>query len=112
MKHKNNLQRLNVLAKLILDQRLAKLQACEVDRNQSLRRLQDLVPNPSDEADPIAKVTTLLRYEAWADARRREINLVLARQTVAWMDARKEAQGAFGRADVLTRMAKSHHKIR
>lgn len=107
MKHQKNLHRLTALAALIRDQRLAKLQACAAERNMSLQRLQDLAPKPSEEADPIAQATTLMRYETWADARRREINLVLARQTAAWMAARAEAEGAFGRAEVLKKIAKT-----
>jgi hypothetical protein len=110
VKHKHSLDRLTAIAEIIVEQRLAKLQACAAERNNSLQRLQDLVPTSSAETDPISQATTLLRYETWADARRREINLLLARQTVAWLEARSEAQSAFGRADVLKKLAKTQKK--
>ena len=110
MKNKKGIDRLTALSNLILDQHLAKLQACAAERNRSLQRLQDLAAKPAEGMDDFTRATTLLRYESWADARRREMNLVLARQTVAWMEARKEAQTAFGRANVLQRIGKTLQK--
>jgi hypothetical protein len=46
-----------------------------------------------------------LRYAGWADARRAEINLRLARQTALWLQAQADARLAFGRADVLRRLS-------
>jgi hypothetical protein len=106
MRQTEQLQRLNDLAKLILDQRLARLQACAAARQGSLQRLQDLAPKPAEDADPFEQATRLMRYEVWADTRRREINMLLARQTVGWLEARSEAQGALGRADVLRKLMK------
>jgi hypothetical protein len=45
-----------------------------------------------------------MRYALWADQRRSEINLVLARQTVEWVEARQEAARAFGRNQVLQKL--------
>ena len=110
MKTKASLDRLTTLSDLILDTQLAKLQASAAERNKSLQRLEDLAAPPSDDADDIARAATLMRYERWADARRREINLVLARQTAVWMEARQNAQMAFGRAAVLKRIQKTLKK--
>jgi hypothetical protein len=44
-------------------------------------------------------------YERWAEARRAEINLTLARQTAEWIEARDAARQAFGRADALRRLS-------
>jgi hypothetical protein len=112
MTQKKNLHRLTDIASILLDQRLAKLQACAAERNMSLRQLQGLAPKASEGDDPIAQAMTLMRYETWADTRRREINLSLARQTAAWLEARAEAKGAFGRADVLKRIVKMQDKAR
>lgn len=103
----SNLSRLTALSTLILDQHLAKLQAATAAKNMSLQRLQDLAPMQSEGLDPIVSATTLMRYEHWADSKRREINMVLARQTVTWLEARKASQDAFGRADVLKRIKKT-----
>ena len=43
-------------------------------------------------------------YGRWADARRAEINQVLARQTGQWIEARDAAKIAFGKADALRRL--------
>lgn len=110
MDKKAKLDRLTALSTLILDQHLARLQAAAAARNISLQRLQDLAPTQSDDLNPITSATTLIRYDLWADTKRREINLVLARQTVIWLDARKAAQEAFGRADVLQRIKTSLQK--
>ncbi|WP_323005712.1 hypothetical protein [Pseudorhodobacter sp.] len=107
MKNKKALDRLSALSDLILDNKLAKLQACALQRNASLQRLQDLAAKDGDQLGPIALATAALRYEAWADARRSEINLALARQTAAWMEARKSAEIALGRAEVLSRLKKN-----
>lgn len=110
MDKRANLNRLTALSTLILDQHLAQLQASAAARNASLQRLQDLVPIPSDDSDTVTSATTLMRYEHWADSKRREINLVLARQTAIWLEARKGAQVAFGRADVLRRIEEAQKK--
>jgi len=104
MNKKASLQRLTALSDLILDTQLAKLQAAAAERYKSLQRLEDLAAAPSDEANDLTHAATLMRYQRWADARRREINLVLARQTAVWMEARQNAQTAFGRAEVLKKI--------
>lgn len=104
MSKKESHARLAVLSSLILDQHLAKLQACAVERNASLQRLRDLAPKPAHQLNEIALATTLLRYEGWADARRSEINQTLARQTAAWLEARTRAETAFGRSEVLRKI--------
>jgi hypothetical protein len=110
MKKRQSLARLTALSDVILDQHLAKLQACAAERNASLQRLRDLAPAPAEGLDPITGAATLLRFEIWADARRSEINLVLARQTAAWMEAQAEAKTAFGRAQVLKRLQQVKRK--
>jgi hypothetical protein len=57
------------------------------------------------DLEPIVAAQIGLEYERWADARRAELNLVIARQTAAWLEARGEAQAAFGRVQALRALA-------
>ena len=105
MKPDARLRQLQQISQLISDRRLAALQVCAAARNRSLQRLQDLEEKATlDPLEPIAQAQAELRYEAWADARRADINLLLARQTVEWMEARKAAESAYGKASVLQRL--------
>jgi len=110
MNNKANLHRLTALSGLILDTQLAKLQASAAERNKSLQQLEGLVAVPSDDPNDLTHTVTLMRYERWADAMRREINLILARQTAAWMEARQNAKTAFGRAEVLKKIQATRSK--
>jgi hypothetical protein len=47
-----------------------------------------------------------LVYDRWADVRRAELNLVIARQTAEMLEARSEAGTAFGRLQALQGLAK------
>ena len=49
-----------------------------------------------------------MRYQLWADQRRSDINLTLARQTVTWTEARQDAARAFGRDQALNRLIGRH----
>ena len=105
MKSDPRLLKLQMISDLILDRRIVALKVCAAARNGSLQRLRDLAPKePSEALGPLAQLQAQLRYEAWADARRADINLLLARQTVEWIEAQKSAKSAFGRADVLRRL--------
>lgn len=96
------LRGLQKISGVILDRRLALLQACLAARSTSLQLLQDLEPKESGEkVEPIALAKSNLQYQAWVDRRRAEINILLARQTVDLIEARKMAMSAFGRADVI-----------
>ena len=95
---------------MILDQKLAILQDRAAKRGASLKRLRDLALNTFDALEPVVQAQVQLRYECWADTRRSEINLVLARQTAEWMDARAAAKSAFGRAEVLRNLQEKLRK--
>jgi hypothetical protein len=110
MTQKSKLDRLTGLSKLILDQYLTQLQASAAARQASLKQLQDLVPNPADDLDLVTNAKAAIRYEHWADTKRRDINIVLARQTATWLEARLATQTAFGRADVLQRLMRKMTK--
>lgn len=93
---------LQEISGVILDRRLALLRACGAARSTSLKLLQDLEPKESgEEIEPIALAKSNLQYQAWADRRRAEINILLARQTVDLIEARKLAMSAFGKADAI-----------
>jgi hypothetical protein len=107
MSRDRDIARLEELARLMLDHRLARLSDIAAQRDRSriqIAALSDL----SDPADlpSMAAEQVSLRYQQWADTRRSELNAVLARQTAEWIEARQEAQHAFGRAEALRTVAK------
>jgi len=110
MNLQNQLSRLKAISDLVRDQHLTKLQVCAAARTASLQRLDDLRVTQNGDLDPILQAQSMVRYQHWADLRRAEINLVLARQTVDWMEARGAAQSAFGRAEVLRQLQIKHKR--
>jgi hypothetical protein len=107
MTDRDRLGRLSALVGMILDLRLAALQRAAQARAESRERLAglDLPPGPTD-LPPVVAAQAALRYQVWADTRRAEINLLLARQTVEWHEARDAARIAFGRAQALARLSR------
>ncbi len=93
------------ISRLMLEHRLAELTRAAAAREESKARLAGL-SQPSAGTDlPLAVAAQAsLLYERWAEARRAEINLTLARQTAEWIEARDAARQAFGRADALRRL--------
>lgn len=103
---KAQLLSLGVLADLMLDSRLSALRAAAEARGASLTRLETLnAPPAATDLPAVAEALAGLAYQRWADARRAEINLVLARQTAEWMEARDAARLAFGRKRALQALA-------
>lgn len=99
------LAQISTLAQLVLDGALADLRKLAHDRDESLARLADLNrPFPESDLHPMAAAEAEIRFHRWADLRRAEVNLVLARQIVAVEEGRQKAQLAFGRATALTRL--------
>ena len=94
------------ISQLMLDHKLAALTRAAAAREESRTRLAGL-SRPLAETDlPLAAAAQAgLLYERWAEARRAEINLTLARQTAEWIEARDAARQAFGRADALRRLS-------
>lgn len=95
---------LKTIAGLMLDARQMELRQAAAARNASLAALAALdrpAAAPAAETSPIAAAQAAIRYEVWADRRRAEINLALARQTVQWQDARQAAALAFGKTEAL-----------
>lgn len=102
----NDLCRLAELAQLMLDHRLGQLRTSADQLDQSRMQLGAInrVAEPAD-LDPVMAAKVGLGYDRWADVRRAELNLVIARQTAAWLEARGEAQTAFGRVQALQGVA-------
>lgn len=94
------------ISQLMLDHKLAALTRAAAAREESRTRLAGL-SRPLAETDlPLSAAAQAgLLYERWAEARRAEINLTLARQTAEWIEARDAARQAFGRADALRRLS-------
>ena len=102
----DRIARLRSLADLLLDMRLSDLRTVAAARAESLERLADLdrAPPASDLPD-LAAAEVAMRYQSWADQRRAEINLTLARQTATWIEARDDARLAFGKSQALQGLA-------
>ena len=104
------LVRLRQISKLILDVKLAALHTAAQKRQQSLDLLTNLNKQGSDtDLNPVVAYQTELRYQFWAEARRAEINVVLARQTAQMLAARDAAGQAFGKDQALRGL---HAKLR
>jgi hypothetical protein len=103
MSQKQQLAKLGQLSNLLLDSRLAVLQAAARAKLESEAQLAGLTaPQPlAEQISDIAAALAGLNYQRWADARRAELNMLLARQTVTWMEARESAREAFGKKQAL-----------
>lgn len=102
MSREKPVDRLADLGELILDLRMNALQSAVRARQESLDRLAGLSgAMPQTDLPLVASHRAEVRYQAWADARRTEINLILARQTARMLEDRDAARLAFGRAQAL-----------
>ncbi len=99
MKHK--LAHICRLSDMIFDVQQMRLSAATRLRQESLDRLASLAMPSAQDLDPLTAAKAHLRYQLWADQRRAEINLNLARQTAAWHEAQVETRHAFGRTEAL-----------
>jgi hypothetical protein len=107
MSDRERLKRLAEVSSLLLDRRLLALEKAAQARQTSLDRLAEL-DRPATSADlpPLVVEEIAMRYALWADQRRSDINLTLAKQTAEWVEARQEAAHAFGRNQVLGNLTK------
>ena len=107
MNDHEKLARLRQVSQVLLDVRLLALDQAARARQASLDHLAELNrPVTQTDLNPIVASEVAVRYEYWADHRRSEINLVLARQTADWFEARQNAALAFGRDSVIGRLQK------
>lgn len=105
MTDRKTAEQLAFLADLVLQDRLAKLRKAAAARMQTTAQISALAERPAEGLEPLVAAQQSLRYQVWADARRQELNLVLARQTAAWMSAHASATEAFGRAQVIEKLS-------
>ena len=105
MSDKEKLLRLAEVSSLMLDTKMLALERAARARQHSLDRMAELnqLAAPTD-LPLVAAAEVALRYALWADQRRSEINLLLARQTGEWVEARQEAARAFGRSQVVQKL--------
>ncbi|MCF8510059.1 MAG: hypothetical protein K9G43_01310 [Rhodobacteraceae bacterium] len=99
--------KLSTLAGLLLDHRLAQLRKTAETKAKTEAALASLA-RPFDDRGDLAGASgaiAALAYQRWADARRAEINVALARQTQQWLDARDAAKSAFGKTEALHALA-------
>jgi hypothetical protein len=101
------LTRLADVAQLMLDHRLGQLRAVYARLDLSRMQLQAInaAAKPAD-LPLVAGEKVGLVYDRWADTRRAELNLVIARQTAEMIEARNEAGTAFGRLQALQGLTK------
>jgi hypothetical protein len=102
MSRAKDIAKLEDLSRLMLDDRLSRLRMAAALVEKSRMQIAALERSAApDDMPPIAASQIALRFQLWADARRGELNVVLARQTVDWLDARQDARLAFGRVEAL-----------
>lgn len=114
MTARDDLLKLRGVAELMLDVRLAALRKAAVARQETEAHLADLStpPPPASDVSEVAAERAAVAYQRWADARRRDLNQLLARQTVTWLEARETAGEAFSKTQALDSVAaKLAHKI-
>ena len=105
MKDSEKLAQLQKISQVMLDVRLLALDQAARARQASLDNLAALnQPATQTDLNPVVAGEVAVRYENWADHRRAEINLALARQTVDWAEARQSAALAFGRNAVIGKL--------
>jgi hypothetical protein len=105
MSERAKLVQLQQVSQVMLDVRLLALDRAAKARQASLDHLADLnKPATPTDLNPVVAGEVAVRYENWADHRRSEINLALARQTVDWVEARQHAALAFGRNAVIGKL--------
>ena len=108
MKDPEKLRRLGQISALLNDAKMQSLHRAAKARQDSLDRLAALdAPQNTVDLAALAAEEVALRYAVWADQRRSEINMGLARQTAAWHRAQQQAALAFGRDQVVQGLAKA-----
>ncbi len=105
MTTQKNLKNLSQIAQLILDVKLAEVRAAAMARQDSLNLLAGLNAASAVDLGVVVAAKSEMLYQQWADRRRAEINIVLARQTADWMDKQQTARRSFGQAEVLRKLS-------
>ncbi len=102
MTRAKDLAKLASLADLLLQHRLGQMRqaAARLDRSRAQMTAIDRAAEPADLPEVVGALVAC-DYRRWADARKAELNEVIARQTAEAMAARAEAEMAFGRVQAL-----------
>lgn len=101
-----NLQRLQALAALVRDARLADLRRAASALARVEAQLSALEAGRAEGLDPLAEAQVAARHAAWAGMRRAALAPVLAERQAARDAARDAAARALGRAQVLDRLGR------
>lgn len=106
MTRAKDLAKLGSLGDLLLQHRLEQMRqaAASLERSRMQMSAIDKAAEPADLPDVVAGMVAC-DYRRWADARKAELNGVIARQTAEAMTARAEAEHAFGRVQALRGIA-------
>jgi hypothetical protein len=100
------LRRLGVLAALLREAELSRLSAARAACSRTEDLIGGLAPAPpAAEVDPAAALHNAAAYGAWVEVRRRALALQLAAETAQAEAQRVTAAQAFGRSQVLKRLA-------
>lgn len=108
-----DIRRLQRLAGLRLDLRLAALRQASAACQETEARLAEIEANlhaalATDWVDPRGAAL----YETWAGAQQRRLNMALARQRAEQARCRDDAALAFGQSDALQRIDEREAEIR
>lgn len=108
----DRLDRLLLLAEMIRDAELDRLTRASQRRAVALAALAAHDSGAARDTDTENSILIAARHDRWRALRRAELNTDLARETAAWSGTRERAARAFGRADVLGKLAGAHRKKR
>lgn len=106
------LQRLKVMASLVLDSRSAALREAATRRQALLAQLEGLEATSRGLADDLSAARAAYAFEQWAAIRRSEINLRLAAAQADWLSHLDETRRAFGRTQVMEALTENLGKER
>lgn len=114
MKERDALKRLRDLqrmAQLQLDLGLSDLRRAANAKAGSEAQLAALAERRSAAGlDPVAAALAEARWQIWAEARRVQVNLILARQSAVWSQARDDARRDFARCEALRLLVAKRHQ--
>lgn len=102
----DRVQDMRHLTALILEAEQTRLRKLAADRDLTLAQLARMESRAEVMGlDPLADARADLTYQRWAEARRRDLMIVLARQTAEWREAQESLRRAFGRDMAMGRVA-------
>lgn len=112
MTGRDRLARLAQLAAMIREAELARLADASCSRDSAREALARHDAAAPGDAEGARATLIAARHDDWRANRRAQLNTTLARETAAWSGARDSAARAFGRGDVLARLASARREKR